>query len=87
MLGNLSKSLIKAPHYFNINVDSEPNQYTKIAQENLLDTYSNLRRINSKISTRYFKERDFVKKNLKIDLNYNNNFRKEIIPSVRTKSI
>ena len=85
MLGNLSKSLIKAPHYFNINVDSEPNQYTKIAQENLLDTYSNLRRINSRNSTRYFKERDFVKKNLKIDLNYNNNFRKEIIPSVRTK--
>ena len=30
MFGNLSKSLIKAPNYFNANVDSEPNQYSKI---------------------------------------------------------
>lgn len=88
MFGNLSKSLIKAPNYFNANVDSEPNQYSKIAQESLLDTYSNLRNINSRYpSSRYFRERDFIKKNLKLDLNYNNNARKEINPKVRTKHL
>ena len=86
MFGNLSKNLVKAPHYFNNNIDTEPNLYSKIAQENILDTFSNLRKTNSKnITTRYFKERDFIKKNLKIDLNYNNNFRKEITPTVRTR--
>ena len=74
MFGNLSKNLVKAPHYFNNNIDTEPNLYSKIAQENILDTFSNLRKINSRNNTtRYFKERDFIKKNLKIDLNYNNN--------------
>ena len=86
MFGNLSKNLVKAPHYFNNNIDTEPNLYSKIAQENILDTFSNLRKTNSKnITTRYFKERDFIKRNLKIDLNYNNNFRKEITPTVRTR--
>ena len=88
MFGNLSKNLVKVPNYFNANVDSEPNQYTKIAQEKLLDTYSNVRKINTRSpNTRYFRERDFVKRNLKLDLNYNNNIRKEINPKVRTKHL
>lgn len=86
MLGNLSKTLIKAPHYFNNNVDTEPTEYSKISRGNLLDTYSNLRKLNTGNNTsRYFKEKDFIKKNLRLDLNYNNNFRKEITPHVRTK--
>ena len=87
MFGNLSKSLIKAPHYFNNIVDMEQNQLSKISRNNLLDTYSNIRKVNSRNSNyRYFKERDFLKKNLILDLNYNNNFRKEITPQVRTKN-
>ena len=86
MFGNLSKSLIKAPHYFNNNIDTEPNQYSKLSNEYLLDTFSNLRKLNTRNNnSRYFKERDFVKKNFKLDLNYNNNFRKEITPQVKTK--
>lgn len=87
MFGNLSKSLIKAPHYFNNNVDIETNTFSKLSKENLLDTYSNLRKLHStkKDNIRYFKERDFLKKGLKLDLNYNNNFRKEITPKVKTK--
>ena len=86
MFGNLSKSLIKAPHYFNNIVDMEQNQLSKISRNNLLDTYSNIRKVNSRNSNyRYFKERDFLKKNLILDLNYNNNFRKELTPHVRTK--
>ena len=86
MFGNLSKTLIKAPHYFNHNVDIETNKYSRLTKENLLDTYSNLRNLNTRNDNyRYFKERDFVRKNLKLDLNYNNNLRKEITPQVRTK--
>lgn len=86
MLGNLSKTLIKAPHYFNNNSDIESKNFSKISKEVLLDTYSNIRRLNSRNDNyRYFKERDFVKKHLKLDLNYNNNFRKEITPKVRTR--
>ena len=86
MFGNLSKHLIKAPHYFNNNIDTEPNQYSKLSDEYLLDTFSNLRKLNTRSNnSRYFKERDFVKKNFKLDLNYNNNFRKEITPQVKTK--
>ena len=86
MFGNLSKSLIKAPHYFNNNIDKELNEYSKISGEYLLDTFSNLRKFKTRNNnSRYFKERDFVKKNLRLDLNYNNNFRKEITPHVRTK--
>ena len=85
MFGNLSKSLIKAPHYFNNIVDMEQNQLSKISRNNLLDTYSNIKKLNSRSSNyRYFKERDFLKKNLILDLNYNNNFRKEVTPQVRT---
>ena len=85
MFGNLSKTLIKAPHYFNNNIDTDPNNNTRKSGEFLLDTYSNIRQINTRSSnTRYFKERDFAKKNLSLDLNYNNNYRKRIIPTVVT---
>ena len=86
MFGNLSKSLIKAPHYFNINIDTQPNEHSKLSKQTLLDTYSHLRRLYTRNSkSPYFKESDYSKKNLKLDLNYNNNFRKEIIPLVKTK--
>ena len=86
MFGNLSKSLIKAPHYFNINIDTQPNEHSKLSKQTLLDTYSHLRRLYTRNpKSTYFKESDYSKKNLKLDLNYNNNFRKEIIPLVKTK--
>lgn len=85
MFGNLSKTLIKAPHYFNNNIDTDPNNDTKKSREFLLDTYSNIRQLNTRnYNYRYFKERDFVKKNLSLDLNYNNNYRKKINPTVIT---
>ena len=85
MFGNLSKTLIKAPHYFNNNIGTEPNKNTKISEKFLLDTFSNIRKLNTRnYNSRYFRERDFVKKNLSLDLNYNNNYRKEIAPTVLT---
>ena len=91
MLGNLSKSLVKTPGYFyNIqNKNSNTYKLTKMNKQHLLDTYSNFIKTpkninNSKHSFRYFKEGDFTRRNLFLDLNYNNNVRKEIIPKIKT---
>ena len=85
MFGNLSKNLIKAPHYFNTHYDEGQNNNQKELGINLIDVYSNLRKIKGRNNIpRYFKEKDYVKKHLRLDLNYNNNFRKEINPKVRT---
>ena len=39
---------------------------------------------NTKRSFRYFREKDYLRKNLFLDLNYNNNLRKEVTPKVKT---
>ena len=86
MFGNLSKNLIKAPHYFNNNIDTHPNNNSNLSKQNLLDTYSHIKRLHTRNDKpRYFKESDFIKKSLKLDLNYNNNFRKEIFPLVKSR--
>ncbi len=84
MFGNLSKILIKAPPYFNNNIDKT---FSKISKEKLLDTYSKMHALNKRScnKARYFKERDFIHKFMKYDLNYNNNYRKELTPTVRTR--
>lgn len=90
MFGNLSKTLIKAPHYFNNNQTyySMASRFTEGNRPQLLDTFSSLSKKSNSKSDRnyslYFKERDYLRKNLRLDLNYNNNLRKEISPNVKT---
>ena len=81
MLGNLSKVLIRAPSFFNNhnnnlkNNQKEPLQ--KIPEENILDPFYQISHIKSKEKNNnfYFKEKDFWRKNLKLDMNFNHNKR------------
>lgn len=84
MIGNLSKTIIKAPHYFNF-LQTDSMELSKVPEDNILDTFNTTKKKNSKINAqRYFKEGDFFKKNLKLDINYNHNRRTEASPKVRT---
>lgn len=88
MFGNLSKNLIKVPNHFNIHLETEPRLFSKKSYENLINTNNNLKIINlynSNKNPHYFKEKDFLKKNLQLDLNYNNNFRKNLTPSIKPR--
>ena len=74
MLGNLSKVLIKAPKFFNNQKKSLP----KIPEENTLDPFYQIKYIKNKensINNYYFKEKDFWRKNSRLDMNFNNNKR------------
>ena len=74
MLGNLSKVLIKAPKFFNNQRKSLP----KITEENSLDPFYQIKYIKNKensINNYYFKEKDFWRKNCKLDINFNHNKR------------
>jgi len=79
MLGNLSKVLIKAPTFFINDTQSErKNSNQKIPEENILDPFYQIKHIQKRgnsFSNIYFKEKDFWKKNLKLDINFNNNKR------------
>lgn len=79
MLGNLSKVLIKAPLFFNNKTQTKrKNTLQKIPEENILDPFYQINHIKKRgnsLSGIYFKERDFWKKNLKLDINFNNNKR------------
>jgi len=79
MLGNLSKVLIKAPLFFNNKTQTKrKNTLQKIPEENILDPFYQINHIKKRgnsFSGIYFKERDFWKKNLKLDINFNNNKR------------
>ena len=79
MLGNLSKVLIKAPLFFNNKTQiKRKNTLQKIPEENILDPFYQINHIKKRgnsLSKIYFKERDFLKKNLKLDINFNNNKR------------
>lgn len=88
MFGNLSKSLIKVPNHFNINIETEPKNFSKKTFEKIINTNKNLRKLNFYKSNRHskvFKERDYIKKDLLLDLNYNNNFRKEVSPHIKPR--
>ena len=63
MLGNLSKVLFKAPSFFNNNN----------IQKN--DEDSTIYSFNSRHINRYFREKDFWKKNFEPEINFNNNKR------------
>ena len=74
MLGNLSKVLIKAPKFFNNQKKSLP----KILEENSLDPFYQIKYVKNKensINNYYFKEKDFWRKNCKLDMNFNHNKR------------
>jgi hypothetical protein len=79
MLGNLSKVLIKAPLFFNNKTQiKRKNTLQKIPEENILDPFYQINHIKKRgnsLSSIYFKERDFWRKNLKLDINFNNNKR------------
>ena len=91
MFGNLSKSLIKVPNHFNIQAvtaETEPKNFSKRTFEKIINTNKNLRKLNFYKSNKHstvFKERDFIKKDLLLDLNYNNNFRKNITPHIKPR--
>ena len=87
MFGNLSKSLVKVPNHFNLNIITEPKNYSRKSYEKILNTDNNIKKINFYKSNKchYFKEKDFLKKNFNLDLNYNNNFRKNITPHVKPR--
>ena len=79
MLGNLSKVLFKAPTFFiNKAQRNLKNSLHKIPEENILDPFYQIKHIQKRgnsLSNIYFKEKDFWKKNLKLDINFNNNKR------------
>ena len=83
MLGNLSKILIKAPIFFSYHQQNNQNNkkdslHTK-PEENIIDPFYQINHIknrsNKKNNMYYFKEKDFWKKNLKLDMNFNHNKR------------
>ena len=76
MLGNLSQTIVKVPKFFNLltKLSSEEFTKTRYREPPLLDTFSQLKRINSNINKRYFKFSDHFKEDsLYKDLNFNNN--------------
>ena len=82
MLGNLSKVLIKAPGFFNnhnnIIQNNQKESLQQIPEENMLDPFYQIIHIKNKennINNYYFKEKDFWKKSLKLDMNFNHNKR------------
>ena len=90
MFGNLSKSLVKVPNHFNINIDKEQYQknLSKKSYEKILNSNNRIKKLSYYKSNKrphYFTENDFINKNLQLDLNYNNNFRKEISPHIKPR--
>ena len=83
MLGNLSKILIKAPSFFNNQQQNQQNNQKetlkKIPEENVVDPFYQINYIKNRENKNngiyYFKEKDFWKKNLKLDMNFNHNKR------------
>jgi len=88
MLLLLSYSLVKVPNHFNLNIETEPRNISRKSYEKILNSNTNIKKLNyykTNKRSHYFKERDFIKKNLHIDLNYNNNFRKGISPHIKPR--
>jgi len=90
MFGNLSKSLVKVPNHFNINIDKEQDQknLSKKSNEKILNSNYKTKKLNYYKSNKrphIFKLKDFINKNLHLDLNYNNNFRKEVSPHIKPR--
>ena len=78
MYGNLSQTIIKIPKMFNIlsNLSSSRFLKARYREPPLLDTFSQLKNVNSCLNHRYFRVNDHFKENSPYkDLNYNNNKR------------
>lgn len=78
MLGNLSQTIVKVPYYFHLlsKLSSHEFSKTRYREPPLLDTFSQLKKINSGLNKRYFRLNDHFKENAPYkDLNYNNNKR------------
>ena len=76
-LNNSTKVTNKRNRYGYTSSKTESNLNFKYEFSDLIDKYSNIRILNSyKKNSSHFKESDFFKKNLKLDLNFNNNPRK-----------
>lgn len=80
MLGNLSKVLIKAPGFFNNNIQSYNSKEPKnnIIEENVLNPFNSINILSKRgnsLNGIYFREKDFWKKNNIPEMNFNNNKR------------
>jgi hypothetical protein len=80
MLGNLSKVLIKAPGFFNNNIQTYNSKESKniIIEENVLNPFNSINIISKRGNNQnsiYFREKDFWKKNNIPEMNFNNNKR------------
>lgn len=78
MLGNLSQTIVQVPNFFQLltKLSSKEFAKTRYREPPLLDTFSQLKNINSNLNKRYFRVNDHFKENAPYkDLNYNNNKR------------
>ena len=80
MLGNLSKVLIKAPGFFNNNIQSNNSKESKnnIIEDNVLNPFNSINILSKRgnsLNGIYFREKDFWKKNNIPEMNFNNNKR------------
>ena len=78
MYGNLSQNVVQVPYMFQIlsNLSSEKFKKTRYRELPLLDTFSQMKKVNSRPNKRYFRINDHFKLNVVYrNLNYNNNKR------------
>ena len=78
MLGNLSQTVVKVPDFFHLLTKLSGPEFskTRYREPPLIDTFSQLKRVNSQINKRYFRLNDHFKENAPYKyLNYNNNKR------------
>ena len=78
MLGNLSQTIVKVPTFFHLlaKLSSKEFKNTRYREPPLIDTFSQLKKINHKKYHRYFKLNEHFKETAPYkDLNYNNNKR------------
>ena len=88
MYGNLSQTIVKIPNLFQIS-SVLPSKLSKsrYREPPLLDTFSQIKKLNSHFNKRYFRLNDHFKENSPYkDLNYNNN-KRYISPLSKLKPI
>lgn len=89
MYGNLSQTIVKLPKFFHISsyLSSCESSKTRYREPPLLDTFSQIKKINSYLKKRYFRLNDHFKENAPYkDLNFNNN-KRYISPLTKIKPI
>jgi len=89
MYGNLSQTVVRLPKFFHISsyLSSCEASKTRYREPPILDTFSQIKKINSYLKRRYFRLNDHFKENAPYkDLNYNNN-KRFISPLTKLKPI